>query len=263
MTDMDTMGWTSYIDTKTRVEHERLMLMERLFDPYTERLLDRFGVPAGASCLEVGAGAGSVARLLAARAGAANVTATDMSTEFLAPLAETGIRVLHHDVVADEQPGEFDVIHSRFVLEHVTGRQEAIGRMASWLRPGGWLLIESATPMPGQSSDPTVARALSALVTQFAASVGTEPGFATTLPVPLEEVGLVSCGAEGTTLPVRGGSDYARWLTHAHKLIEQPAIEGGVISEEELAEAYAIYATPGFVDYTWMTVAAWGQRPPA
>ncbi|MGH3758127.1 MAG: SAM-dependent methyltransferase, partial [Actinophytocola sp.] len=70
----DTLSWTSYVDTKAQVEHDRLMLLQEVFDPFSARLLDRVGVAAGWRCLEVGAGAGSVARMLADRAGAANVT---------------------------------------------------------------------------------------------------------------------------------------------------------------------------------------------
>ncbi|MPZ81311.1 MAG: methyltransferase domain-containing protein [Actinophytocola sp.] len=257
----ETLSWTTYVDTKAQTEHDRLMLLQEVFDPFSARLLDQAGVAPGWRCLEVGAGAGSVARMLADRAGAANVTATDMSTHFLAPLAESGIRVLHHDVVADDQPGEFDVIHSRFVLEHITRRDETIRRMASWLRPGGVLIVECGTPIPELSSDPAVRQGLTALATLMARSVGTDPVWARTLPVPLEDAGLVECTAEGHIIPVRGGGALARWLTATHRLIEEPALASGVVSQEELADAYARYADPAFVDYTWLTIGAFGRRP--
>ncbi|HEY0453832.1 class I SAM-dependent methyltransferase [Actinophytocola sp.] len=256
----DTLNWTSYVDTKAQAEHDRLTLLQEIFDPFSARLLDRVGVRPGSQCLEVGAGAGSVARMLAERAGAANVTATDMSTDFLAPLASSGIRVLHHDVVVDEQPGEFDVIHSRFVLEHVTRRDEALRRMASWLKPGGWLVVECATPVPELSSDPAVRRALAAMAALMARSIGTDPAWARTLPVPLENAGLVDCTADGHTIPVRGGGALARWLTATHRLIEEPALASGAITADDLAAAYATYATPTYVDYTWLTIGAMGRR---
>lgn len=257
----ETLSWTSYVDTKAPTEHDRLRLLEEVFDPTTARRLDHTGVQPGWRCLEVGAGAGSVARMLAARAGADNVTATDMSTDFLAPLAESGIRVLHHDVTVDEAPGEFDLIHSRFVLEHVTRRDEALRRMASWLRPGGWLVVESATPIPELSSDPAVRQGLTALSTQMARSVGTDPVWARTLPVPLEDTGLVECTAEGHIIPIRGGGALARWMTATHQLIDEPAVASGAITQAELTEAYATYENPAFVDYTWMSVGAFGRRP--
>lgn len=256
----DSLGWTAYVDTKAQVEHDRLTLLQEVFDPYSARLLDRVGVRPGWQCLEVGAGAGSVARMLADRAGAANVTATDMSTDFLEPLAATGIRVMYHDVTVDEPPGEFDLIHSRFVMEHVTGRDGALRRMASWLKPGGWMLVECGTPVPELSTDTSVRASLTALGTMMSTTVGTDPEWARRLPLPLEQAGLVDCVAEAHVVPARGGSPMARWLAATHRLVETPALTKGMVTENELAAAYAAYANPEFVDYTWLTVSALGRR---
>src|SRR4051812_7514193 len=122
----ETLVWPEFVDTNDTAEHERLALLEEVFDPFSRASLDRIGVRPGWSCLEVGAGRGSVARELAARAGARNVTATDLSTRLLGPIAELGIRVLRHDVLRDEAPGAFDLIHCRFVLEHLPRRDLAI-----------------------------------------------------------------------------------------------------------------------------------------
>ncbi len=257
----ETISWTSYVDTKAQAEHDRLTLLQQVFDPFSARLLDRVGVQPGWDCLEVGAGAGSVARMLAERAGSDHVTATDMSTDFLAPLADIGVRVLHHDVTKDEAPGLFDLIHSRLVLEHLADPGDAVRRMASWLKPGGCLIAECATPVPEMSSDPAVGRALTALATMMTKSVGTDPQFARTLPLPLAAAGLVDCHAEGHAVAVHGGSPAARWIAATHRLVEEPALAGGAVSEADLTAAYTAYANPDFVDYTWLTIGAYGRRP--
>jgi SAM-dependent methyltransferase len=256
----ESVSWTSYVDTRAQVEHERLTLLQEVFDPFSAQLLDGVGVAPGWQCLEVGAGAGSVARMLADRAGPGNVTATDMSTDFLEPLASSGIRVMYHDVTVDEPPGEFDLIHSRFVLEHVTRRDEALRRMASWLKPGGWLVVESGAPAPELASDPVVGRALTAMAAVLSRSVGTNPTWARRLPLPLEDAGLVDCTAEAHVVPTRGGDPMARWLAATHRLVEEVAVETGAVTADELATAYAAYADPSYVDYTWLTVAAKGRR---
>jgi SAM-dependent methyltransferase len=255
-----TVRWNEFVDTGARVELERLTLLEEIFDPFSVRNLDRFGVGPGWRCLEVGAGAGSVARHLAQRAGHGNVVATDVSTEFLAPLAEIGVRVVRHDVTADDAPGEFDLIHTRFVLEHLATRDAVLRRMVSWLRPGGVLLVEAATNLPELSSHPAVRRALDALGIVLSQTIGTNPTWARTLPLPLEKAGLTGCEAEGLVLPARGGSPLAGWLKATHKLIEAPAVATGVITQEELDEAYATYDSPSFVDYSWLAIGAWGRR---
>lgn len=254
------MRWNDLVDTKTTAELERLTALEDIFDPFSLRNLERLGIQSGWRCLEVGAGAGSIARRMGELAGPGNVVATDVSTAYLTPLTELGIEVLRHDVTVDDAPGEFDLIHCRFVLDHLPERDDAIKRMASWLRPGGWLLVEAGTTAPELSSNPAVRRAMEALNRVLSETIGTGTTWGRTLPFPLVAAGLVDCAAEGQVLPAVGGSALARWLVATHKTIVQPALSSGVITVAELDEAYAAYASPSFVDYTWITVAAWGRR---
>ncbi|HEX2130821.1 MAG TPA: class I SAM-dependent methyltransferase [Actinophytocola sp.] len=253
------LNWPSYVDTTAPVEHDRLTLLQEVFDPRTARLLDQAGVGPGWDCLEVGAGAGSVARMLAERAGPAHVTATDMSIDFLTPLADLGVRVLRHDVTRDEAPGRFDLIHTRLVLEHVTERDIALRRLASWLKPGGVLLVECATPVPEVTGDPAVARTLAAMAAVLGRTVGTDSGWARTMPLPLERAGLVDCTAEGLAVAVRGGSPMARWLAETCRLTQDTAVAEGLASTAEYEAAYAAYADPAYVDYSWLSVAAVGR----
>lgn len=255
------VGWNEFVDTKAKPEHERLTLLEQIFDPFSANLLDLAGVRPGWRCLEVGAGAGSVARMLAERAGPENVTATDKSVEFLAPLAEAGVRVLEHDAKYDDAPGEFDLIHGRFVVEHLGDGDAAVERFASWLRPGGVLVIESGYPLPQLSSDPVVGRSLTAMVNGMREFVGTDVTWASTLPLPFERAGLVGCDAVGRTVPARGGSPMAHWLRETTRICEDAAIAAGWITEEDLHTAYARYDDPSLIDYTWMTIGATGHRP--
>lgn len=252
--------WPEFVDTSAPTEHERLALMQEIFDPYTVRHLDRLGLAPGLRCLEVGAGAGSIARVMAERAGPAGVTATDLSTALLAPLAGLGVTVLRHDVVLDDAPGEFDLIHCRYVVDHLPEREIALKRMASWLKPGGWLLVEAGCTAPELSSRPAVRQAMTAANDVLSRRLGTHTSWARTLPLPLEAAGLSHCAAEGTALPVRGGSPLGRWLRDTYRLADAPAVAAGVITRAELDLAYACYDDPSFVDYTWLTVAAWGQR---
>lgn len=255
-----TIGWNHFVDTKAQAEHRRLRLLQESFDPFSFRQLESLGVRPGWQCLEVGAGAGSVATRMAELAGPSNVVATDLSTAFLGPLADLGVTVLNHDVTTDDAPGEFDVIHTRFVLEHLPERESVIKRLSSWLKPDGWLLVEIGTTLPELSSHPATRQTMAALARVMAERVGTAPEWARTLPVPLEEVGLVDCAAEGMISPARGGQPLADWLKNTTKLVEEHALATGLVTLEVLDEAYAMYETPSFVDYTWMTVAARGRR---
>lgn len=100
--------------------------------------------PAGARCLEIGGGGGSIASWLCEHVGPeGHVTATDLQTGFLSELSLANLTVLSHDVRTDEFPeGSFDLIHARAVLMHIADRMAALRRKASWLAPGSWLLVE-------------------------------------------------------------------------------------------------------------------------
>jgi SAM-dependent methyltransferase len=119
-----------------------------LLDASTFRHLDRLGVAAGQRCWEAGAGGATVPAWLARRTGPAGyVLATDIDVTFLQEADGLPCEIARHDIGADPAPqGAFDLVHARLVLEHVPGRDAALRTMTRALRPGGWLLVESADP---------------------------------------------------------------------------------------------------------------------
>ncbi|HET9564063.1 MAG TPA: methyltransferase domain-containing protein [Mycobacterium sp.] len=122
-------------------ERKRLSAMESLWDPGSQALLDELGIGPGWRCLEVGAGGGSLMRWMAERG--VHVTAVDIDTRFIEQFASDAIEVRRVDLRTDELPqSEFDLVHARLVLEHLTDRREILDRLAATLRPGGWIVIE-------------------------------------------------------------------------------------------------------------------------
>jgi Methyltransferase domain len=71
--------------------------------------------------LEVGGGGGSVACWLSAQVGAqGRVVATDIDARFLNEIHEPNFEVWKHDIAVDDLPtGEFDLVHTRWVLQHL------------------------------------------------------------------------------------------------------------------------------------------------
>ena len=103
-------------------ERERLSGMEALWDPGSQALLDELGISADWNCLEVGAGGGSLVEWMAGRG--AKVTAVDIDTRFIEHLDSDSITVRRIDIREDELPqSEFDLVHARLVLEHLTDRR--------------------------------------------------------------------------------------------------------------------------------------------
>ncbi|MDH6132026.1 SAM-dependent methyltransferase [Kitasatospora sp. MAA4] len=144
------MPETAYaFDNRAADAEVQLAVLEAFLDPITTRQLDDLGLPPGARCWEVGAGGGSIARLLAERVGPqGRVIATDIDpARFHGEAANLELR--RHDVRHEEPPGEgFDLIHARLVLLHLPERHEVLATLAGALRPGGVLLVEEFDRSP-------------------------------------------------------------------------------------------------------------------
>src|SRR5687767_5144833 len=127
-----------------KAERERLAAIEAGLDPITIQCLEKIGVGEGWRCLEVGAGAGSIAAWLCRRVGPnGKVVATDLQTKFLEAIDAPNLEIRKHDITREElEAGAFDFVSARKVLEHLADPSAALRRMAAALRPGGWLLVE-------------------------------------------------------------------------------------------------------------------------
>lgn len=123
------------------LEQARLRLLEEHHDPLTSSQLDAIGVGEGWDCLDVGAGGGSVTRMLAARVGSTGSLLTvDLDTTLLEKLASDRVEVRRHDLMSDPLPdAAFDLVHARLLLMFLSPRLGALQRLVSAVRPGGWI----------------------------------------------------------------------------------------------------------------------------
>jgi SAM-dependent methyltransferase len=110
------------------------------FDRARLRMLVRVAPPPG-RLLDVGAGRGRF--VAAARAAGYDATGLEPSTgRAAAAAAEHGVSLAARGIEdADVAPGSRDAISLWHALEHVETPGEATARVASWLRPGGGLLV--------------------------------------------------------------------------------------------------------------------------
>ncbi len=134
-------------------EAARLGTLQSLHDASTIRQFERLGVAPGWRCAELGAGAGSVARWLADRVGAAgSVTAIDRDTTLLADLAASpNVTVVEGDLTTMSFGSScFDLVHSRSVLMHLDDPDAVVERLVPALAPGGVVLFEEADGAPAE-----------------------------------------------------------------------------------------------------------------
>jgi ubiquinone/menaquinone biosynthesis C-methylase UbiE len=253
---------------------QRFASLATLYDPTTVRHLEAVGAGAGWQCLEVGGGGGSIAAWLARRVGATgHVLVTDIDPRYLAPLEAQGLPNLAiqvHDVERDPLPtSAFDLIHERLVLSMLPTAELTLRKLVAALKPGGWLLVEDYDNRFINRTFPTADRAAAAVfqkasdvVVQLLALHGSVRDWARGYYQRLRDEGLLDVGMEGQLAVWPGGSAGARLLQANFAQVRAEALERGLITEQELAEATALLDDPGFAVSSTMMFSAWGRRSP-
>lgn len=251
-------------------ERRRLAGIEDTADPGTHRILDALGVTSGWSCVEVGAGGGSIARWLADRVGpSGHVLALDLEPAVVDDGGRPNLEVRRHDVVTDALPaGVHDLVHARLLLAHLGDWEIALNRCVAALRPGGVLVVEdydwvSWVADPGNDPEAnTVHGEVEAAVREFALAHGYDMFFGRTLARRLAAAGLVDVAAEGRTHLDRGGSAHmaAHRLSREH--LRAGVLAAGAVDADEFDRALALLDDPDFRIMCPTMIAAWGRTPP-
>jgi SAM-dependent methyltransferase len=143
------------------------ILVPRVFDPFTEILLDEVGVSAGLEVLDVACGPGTVARRVAQRVGpSGRVTACDLSPAMLEvaaakPALHDAAPITYRLCPADAldvPDGAFDLALCQQGLQFFPDRLGALAELRRALKPGGraavavWCAIEECPFWDGLAS---------------------------------------------------------------------------------------------------------------
>jgi SAM-dependent methyltransferase len=251
-------------------ERRRLELLEARYDPLTFRRLDALGPSVDWCCLEVGAGAGSVARFLAERVGRdGRVIATDLDPRFLtgADRLPGNVEVRRHDILTDPlEEAAFDLVHCRALLCHLDNPVVALTRMASALRPGGWLLVEDADYITLEAACPDhpltpLWNRVAEKIRQAAAFDGiVDARLGRRLPDLLANLGLDRRSHDGTVRIHRGASPPAEFLRRSLDAGREWLENAAVFDDRELDAMLAALDDPSFSFVDAISYAAWGQQ---
>jgi 2-polyprenyl-3-methyl-5-hydroxy-6-metoxy-1,4-benzoquinol methylase len=250
-------------------ETERLRSLEAEFDPGTCRLLEDLGVGDGWRCLEVGAGAGSMARWLARRcAPSGRVVAIDLDLRHMDCAGLGNLETRQQDIVTDDVGEEaFDIIHARAVLEHIPDRLVALRRMVAALKPEGWLLVEAVDAGRAMvsalarytSREREVGERIMGVFEPLFTAAGADACFGTRLSQALQECGLRDVQGEMRARIVPGGADDFRHLSL--QLLKPELVRQGLVSAAEAERLIELTGDPRIVLPPLMLVAVWGRRP--
>ena len=242
-------------------ESRRLELFEQRLDPLTIGRMERIGVRRGATCLEIGGGRGSVTRWLADRVGPdGRVVATDLQPDFLHGIEAANVEVLQHDVRRDTFPeGSFDLVHARAVLMHLPPDVALLQRMVSWLRPGGWLLLEEPDfGMWLSDEDPLWAAHPGSWHQAFPmGSLSCGRWLLGQIP----RLGLANVGADAEVDVIEPDTPLAEFYRLSMQAVGPAAVAAGALTPEQAAALVERPTQPDFLSFGFVHVGVWGRRP--
>lgn len=256
---------TYLFDHALEREHERLTKLEEWLDPGTLRHLDDIGVAEGWRCLEVAAGAGSMARRVAERVGpSGSVLATDLDLTFLEDVDVPNVEVRRHDILNDELPADaFDLAHARLLLMHLPERGRALDRIIASVKPGGWIFVEDMDMYTWIDVTPSDAMdRVRAAMMQLLVVAGADPHYGRRLSLDLWERGLQDIHVEGRlAVGVRERNPGLTQLKLMLLQLKDMMTATGLAEERDVDEALALIDNPAWHGLPPAIIAAWARKP--
>lgn len=255
-------------DVAAEPELRRLQALEAVFDPGTQRHLLATGEWAGRHCLEVGAGAGSIAAWMQRQVGSSGrVVAVDTSLRFLGSLP--GLELVKGDVnELSLEPASFDVVHARYVLVHNAQPERILQRMHAALKPGGWLLIEEPdfTAARAFAGDAELSRAFGHINRAIAAMFGArgqDPALGSRLPELVAHQGLHLMAIEADAGVERGGSPLAAMMSLSAAQLSDKYVATGCATSDDVARYREFAGDPECWASYYCTVRVLANKPRA
>jgi SAM-dependent methyltransferase len=191
--------------------------------------------------------------------------ATDVDIRALSGTPEPNLEIRQHDLVQDPlEEGAYDLVHARLLLEHLSERERALGKLVRALRVGGWIVVEDVdyvSGIPVSSLGAAEHERTQSVRLQHFARFGVDPYLGRHLPAQLRARGLVHVGNEGRVWVMEGGSPGARWfklsLAHLRSQLTGPDL----LTDAEIDRMLALFDSPQWAAFSPIVLAAWGQRP--
>ena len=252
-------------DTSWDGERRRLAGIEAWLDPHSIRAFGELGVEPGWRCLDVGAGGGSLTQWLCDRVGPrGSVLAVDADTRFVEKLGAANLEVRRADVVHEPLPeGEFDLVHTRFLLQHLPERERVLEKLARAVKPGGRLIVfdaGGAPPVALQDRERFDRFGMAFLAA--AAQNGWDLTWAPSLPQHLAQLGLADIRAHAFREYVTGSDDgFTTFLAVSIDRLRERLLATGWLEPADLDAVIATLRDPACAFLTFECWVASGRRP--
>jgi len=258
---------TEYFYTNRWEEgRSRLKGLEQLEDEATKHLLKMFDLTEGDTCLEIGAGAGSIAQWLCEQVGkTGRVVATDTEPHFLRDISNEALEIRNHDITIDDiEEDQYDLVHVRHVLIHIQSNTNILDKLVKALKPGGALLIEESdfSTNRADSSSSLKARILYDKIMQEVYALyeknGMDIHIGSHLLDELRSFNLHRFGKKGRVYKIRGGTQNALFHKKTYEQLAPRLMQSKIITKDLYEKFLTLFDDPSFFYQSRMTVATWG-----
>jgi SAM-dependent methyltransferase len=241
-------------------EFRRLSQQADLYAPPTKsRLLD-LGLAEGMRCLEVGPGTGPIVRWMVERG--AFVSVVDISDRYFKSFEHERVDARVGDVRSTPLGSDFDFVIVQWVLHHLPERAQVVHRLATCLRPGGWLVAsEPDTTGAWTQSGPLEVAEFFVQLLGRVAELGVDYRWGAEIPATMKAAGLDSVEAGMWTPLVGPGLGGLKHVQNGWATIEDLARSRGWASDEALGTFGADLLSSDLLAGLVPTVLGWGRRP--
>jgi SAM-dependent methyltransferase len=238
-----------------------------ILDPFTIRRLEPHLYPS-ARCLEVAAGAGTIAVWLADQLGPAGaVIATDTDPSYIPQHPRLTVR--RHDIVTDPIDGTFDLIHARLVLAHLPQRRRVLAKLVDALNPGGVIVIDEfagggwdrcVLDTPDPAAHQLFEAYHRALIQVMERDGTTDTGWGRGAYRAMCEAGLVDVDAELWARSFRGGEPGCL-LPHTAAAQLRPRLVAAGMTADQLDAFRKLLRDPRLAIHASVAISTTGRKP--
>ena len=252
--------------------HQRLKVLSRVMHESTCALLDRIGIAEGMVCLDIGCGSGDVTFELARRVGTngkavgADIdnTKLDLAREEAEQLDLSNLEFRTMDIRETPEANEFDFVHARFLLTHLSDPIDAVEAFHHQLKPGGWCLLQDID-FTGLFVYPESFsfRRYHELYCHVVRKRGGDPDIGPRLPLLLRGRGFTDIGVS-VVQPVACEGEVKLVNALTMENIADAVLEDKLASRDEIdsiiRDLYDYAANPATIAGTARIVQSWGRK---
>src|SRR5918995_6008460 len=254
------------LDNASAFEYKRLDLMSKILDPWTRGYLTTLGVAEGWPCLELGPGNGSISEWLCARvAPSGGVTAIDLNPGLLELIPAQNLSVRQLDIRTGALPtNTYDLVSCRALLHQIAEYAPAVlTKMATAVKPGGWLLIQEPDFHLAPTTEPEVWATTWKALIEWGRANGIDWLIGRELPSMVSKLGLGQPQAKTDVQNIRGRDRGALYFQLFFAEVHDRVVGSGQLDAATLDAASALLEDPNYWTQCGMMTAVWVRKPQA